>query len=669
MTDEVADRAEQQDSQAPCEITWAFLRGEFFLSLKKEGKHGQLRNYGTAINQFLESIKVKEEELVGLELLGDFEAKLQVFIKAQVGRELSESTYSPRVSKLRALKIFAEAKFPTQLRTQNMPKSFGGKLLVLIKAAGHSVLSFWRSLPEGVVTYRTLLSWCEERHLPPPKRMQAVRTIESHLIVPAGTLRLPIYRVGGCDQKPEAGDNSNKAKAALSKSYYVWTETLEDEFHPLNEHKTTAVLPEGEERSKQGIWTSSEGGGVSTSKFVKDLLKSFMGYCALPADNPDPYLRGAGIAKDSLTLGLLADKKLVEGFSKFRRLRSGLRVRPLKETDDATKLPRHMVSADGSWVYYDIGGKYNEGTLTYLATILGLLHTGTGYLYQHPEFALKLGVRMRAPTWQQQCSDTRTRVNKIHADVLQLKRGQNTEEFDFGRDPKKLIQWILDLPRPLEILHQMIKDMLDDLLPEKAPESERARQFRDILLAALLSANPLRIRMFSIMEFGKHLNRREDGSWWLKFGQKAFKNRRSLRSCYEVRVAPGLWPLIDRYKKEFHPILVGSTGSAYVFASGGWGRHRNGRGQRLSEHRLSEIIHDITELYIPGALGFRPHAFRHIVATDIIKVDPRFGFIVAARALHDKLETVETTYIHLKTSEYFEPVNTHFNEVWKKVFG
>jgi integrase len=77
----------------------------------------------------------------------------------------------------------------------------------------------------------------------------------------------------------------------------------------------------------------------------------------------------------------------------------------------------------------------------------------------------------------------------------------------------------------------------------------------------------------------------------------------------------------------------------------------------------------MTELYVPGESGFGPHAFRHLIATDIIKKDPRLGFFLASVALHDKLETVEEEYIHLKSSEFFEPVNTHFGETWSLVFG
>lgn len=192
----------------------------------------------------------------------------------------------------------------------------------------------------------------------------------------------------------------------------------------------------------------------------------------------------------------------------------------------------------------------------------------------------------------------------------------------------------------------MLKEMFDDLLPESAPKLLRATQYRDLLLFAMLCANPLRIRMFSIMEFDKHLVRMGDGSWRLRFNSGAFKNRRSLKSHYEVKVAKELWPIIERYRKEFHPILAGATGSLHVFIRSGRGGFKDKQGSPLSTDGLGYLINKLTSIYSPNGVGFNPHAFRHIVATDIIKQDPRIGFFLAARALHDKLETVEDEYIH-----------------------
>lgn len=350
------------------------------------------------------------------------------------------------------------------------------------------------------------------------------------------------------------------------------------------------------------------------------------------------------------------------------KLRSGLRAKPVDESN-AAPLPADSLTPNGRWEFYYKVGKYNKGSLMNLISISSLLRPGTGYLYQHTEFAEKLGPRMKAPSWHEQCVMTRMRVDRLIRDIKGMKKNNDLETFDFGRDPMERIGWILDLDRPLLLLDEMLKEMLVDLLPDTASASERARQYRNILLFALLCANPLRIRMFSIMEFEKNLFRKDDGSWRLRFRKGAFKNRRGLKSGYEVGVAKELWPMLDRYKEEFHPILAGSSGSSYVFTGVGCiGRGGRKQGAPLSPLSLSNIVNQVTGLYVPSGIGFGPHSFRHIVATDIIKKDPRIGFFLAARALHDKLETVENEYIHLKTSEFFEPVNTHFAEAWNQIF-
>lgn len=663
----VAPTVQQEQIPEMAELTWGIVIKRFFEFLKLESKEKQERNFKTAIKFFLVAVGLTEESAVGAEITGEFEAKIQVYIEFQTDRGLGESTYNPRVSKIRKLKVFVDQNFSHQLQLQTLPKTFGQRLLRLITALGLTIKSFWCTLPERLLSYTILLDWCRERRLPSRKFMGIIGIIEYHLRVPPGTLCLPQYLQIGRHLRTGQSDSGNKSRAAISKPYFIWTESLEQEFQGLFIHKTLAILPEGEERSEDSQWTSSEGGGIPSANIVKSFMRSFQGFCALPEDSPDPYLRGVGIKLENLSLALLADKELVENYLEFMKLRSGLRVRPI---DDSTMadLPAHKISANGLWEFYDKGGKYNQGTLQVLAYISSLLHPGTGYLYQHPEYAVKLGPRMTAETWEEQCKRTQDRVNKIYKRILKMKEKGDSRHYEFGRDPKEIIQWILDLPRPLLILQEMIKAMFDDLLPESAPMKIRARQYRDLTLVALLCANPLRILMFSNLKFDENLMRQSDGSWWLKFSKRAFKNRRALESDYLVRVAEELWPILDRYREEFHPVLVGSTGSKFVFVGGGRGRHAKKEGIPLHKNSLSNIIRKLTELYIPGAIGFGPHSFRHIIATDIIKKDPRLGFFLASKALHDKLETVEKEYIHLKTSEYFEPVNTHFSEAWCTVF-
>ena len=662
MSDQVKDGVGPQEPQL---ITWEFLKNVFFEDLKTEGKEKQKRNFNTAINTWLAALGLAEDSVVGAELSEEFEAKIKIYIEFEVRRKISRSTYGPRVSKLRRVKAFVSKRFAPTLVLQNLPKAFGQRLRALITAMGFTIHSFWRSLPQGLAPYDTLWRWCRGS-IPSRENLHVLSVIESQLRVPDGTLLTTKYLRSNPNENAGQSDYGNKMRAALSKPYYIWNEALRQEFEGLLTHKTVAILPDGEERSDEGQWTRNEELKVPSAELAEGSLRSFMGYCGLPAGNPDPYLRGAGIEPKSLSLALLADKRLVENFVEFRKLRSGLRVRPLDRSTLASLQP-YEISANGLWQFYGVKGKYNSGSLSFLSFVSSLLRPGTGYLYQHPEVAERLKAGISPADWRKQCRDTRARVNKLHKRILKMKKRNDVENFDYGRNPNESIQWILDQERPLFIIQQMIKDMLNDLLPEDAPIADRARQMRDIVLIALLCSNPLRIYMFSIMKFGKNLARESDGSWWLKFNRGQFKNRRSLKSNYRVQVARELWPLLDLYQKVFHPVLVSATKSKHVFVSAG--RCKDAHGAPMQPRSLSEVVGKLTALYIPDTFGFRAHAFRHIVATDIIKKDPRLGFFLASVALHDKLETVEESYQHLKTSEFFAPVNTHFGESWRVVFG
>lgn len=659
---------EQPNAEQPTKLIWSEAKKKFINYLKKSGRRNQVRNFTTAIKLYLESIDLTEDSPVGAEMSEEFDCKIKIYVEFQIARNLKKSTYGPRVSKIGGLKNFIYKNFAPSLRLQSLPKTFGQRLLKLIITLGHTVKSFAQTLPEGLVSYYLLLSWCNEKQLPTIKYLQVIGALEERLRVPTGTLSLPRYLSFGSNPKVGQSDSGNKMRAAIGKPYRIWTEALDETFQKLFIHKTMAVLPEGEDRHDNGQWTSNEDGGFPSADFAKNYLQGFFGFCFLSQDSSDPYLRGEGIKSEDLSFALLTVQELVEKYLTYMKFRSGLRVRSV-DTATWDSLPTHQRSANGLWEFYDKGGKYNNGSLAFLSMVSSLLRPDTGYLYQHPEYSAQLGPEMTAASWREKCRSTRNRVEKLHKQISKMKNENDLENFEFGRDPKELIQWILDLPRPLLILQEMIKAMADDLLPEAAPKMQRATQFRNLVLVALLCANPLRIHMFTLIEFDKHLIRNSDGSWLLRFKKGAFKNRKALKCDYSVGVASDLWPMLDRYREEFHPILAAGTGSKYVFIGNrNYRLSKRSRGA-LSATCLSNITHDLTELYLPGSFGFRPHAFRHLIATDIIKSDPRFGFFLAATALHDRLETVTKDYADLKTSELFEPVNTHFSQMWKKVFG
>ena len=74
------------------------------------------------------------------------------------------------------------------------------------------------------------------------------------------------------------------------------------------------------------------------------------------------------------------------------------------------------------------------------------------------------------------------------------------------------------------------------------------------------------------------------------------------------------------------------------------------RAGNWSSDCLGRRVQVLTALYLPDTLGFGPHVFRHIIATDHLKRHPR-DYLTVAHLLHDKLDTVLREYGHLTVDD------------------
>lgn len=612
-------------------ITYATLKEEFGKYLTEVDKTSQIRNHNTTIKTWREALGLSETSFVSGELNGDFEIRLQYYQLTQERAGIKPSTYFSRLSHLRAVANFYRSRFISNI----VPLTFHMVLSNAIKDANYkSIANFYRSCASDLCNRTTVFEWCNGRRIPALKSLSAIEEIERRLKLEPGTLTTLLPRnLRGWGRKRKAGATSigRKIQNSKKKAYYFWSPTLEHEWEDFLGFMTAPYLPEGKKRNS--AWTSSEGREgryFPTGDKTKSHLKAFLGFCCLP-ESADPFLNGLGMKPEQMTIALLTDKRLTEAYLGFQKVRAG--------------------------------GIYTQGTLSFIILVAQLLRPGTGYLYQHAKLAGKINRRMSEAKWQQICVETRERLLNI---------GTQLERQGFivkGRDPEEPIKEILAQDRPLYALLQMVRDMRRDLLSmSKLSMARQALHYRNILLVGLMASNPLRVRHFLIMQFDRHLKQVGDGEWWLEFKREEFKNRHALKCDYSVRVERHLWPIIERYRREFRPFLAGADKCNYVFRPDP--RVGAARGVRpLDEGTLFILVQRLTYAYLPNTPGFGPHAFRHIVATDIIKRNPEFGYFLASKALHDKLETVEEAYAHLKTHEYFEPVNRHFASAWEDIIG
>jgi integrase len=647
----VQDKQPTKSPQSSSVKTYGDLEAAYSAHLKSENKSEQdIKNFRSNLKTWRQFFNAEIDTAINLHFGKNFSVNLEKFKAKQLKDKAKESTVASKASNLKRINEFLTAKSTLE----NLSPKFGERLLELIRNAGFSTIDdFWRFYLKGKCDPRTIKKWCAGVMYPGQNWVWLIIELEKLLNVPAGTL-LSLLRSTLNKKKVVHKENASRAKNRLINSYKykVWEESLEEEFQGLLKFKTERVLPEGIERHIKGDWTTSEGRGVSSAKYTMDNLQSFFGYLHLSEKASDRMFRGMSYSKDKLTLGLLADKHLVESY----------------------------VTGFKKWRSFD---KYNNGHINFLGLCTSLLRPKTGYLYQNPGFALKIGLSGNVKEWQKKCVNTRNRLLKIQQVIKQAKKSGSKDDFQMGRDPREPIVDILALPNPISVVMDMLSIMLSDV-EAYTHGNKKAIFFRDILLIAMLVGNPLRISMFSIMKFDRNLIRKEDGRWWIHFIREDFKNRKSIQSDYAVLVAPELIPLIERYKREFRPLLFGAEESDYVFLKGVDSSRKKLPLQKKDSliYKPERAVRDIYSFaptvlsgriivrvmeYLDLPQGFRAHAFRHIVATNIIKSTPETGFFLASKVLHDKLETVEDNYSHLKTHEFFEPYNRFISGFFSKI--
>lgn len=573
------------------------------------------------INLSKENFKIKDTDQI-----------IKIFSEYQTLRGIKKSTLSPQKSHIRDFWQY----FVLFREKSDLPSYFEARLEYFLQKYGTVAKNFFEDCFGKDFNLKNLLNWTQEKNSSnksDKKRkneyfLDIVMQIEEKLELEKGILTESLPT--SCFKDFNARNLtlfSEKVRNISRRQYKITTSHTDKEIADFLEYKKAAIPPRGLLRAKGARYSSTNGADTPTGNMAAGMISNFFGFCSLPNNCKDLDARGLGLPQEHLTLGLLTNINYVTEFiSCFSRSRSG--------------------------------GKYNSGHVTFLNLTASLLREKYGYLYQQPEFAKKIGLKMTESEWQEYCLSVRKSILAF-VNAIGEERKTGGSEFEISRDPSEPILTILRDPNPLGIVTSSLQKMQEDIKKFPPGSLQQAILYRDFLLFSLLQANPLRIRMFSIMEFDRHLFKKSDGSWWLTFKKNEFKNRSSLSSDYEMRLNPAIWPIIENYQKNYRPLFPNSEKSKYVFLPAKAKKSKKSKkpGSNIGIKSFYYIISRRTYTYFPGNYSFGPHSFRHIIATGIIKKYPGNGFYLAAKMLHDKLKTLEQTYAHLKTSDEIEPYN------------
>ena len=279
-----------------------------------------------------------------------------------------------------------------------------------------------------------------------------------------------------------------------------------------------------------------------------------------------------------------------------------------------------------------------------------LIHPKTGFLRRHPEIGRNMGINSEQE-WEEHCN----------AALQWLKNSKKViaSKVSMFRDPFEPIRSIVDLRNPLSA----VADAIQRMQAARVWSGGKAEAIwgRDLVLLMLFASNPIRARNMKELTWradnSGSLRQDTDGSWRIVIARQRLKNANGAGrdADYNCRIQPAVWPHLERYLREYRPLLAGAS-TDYVFICPS-GKPRPWKG--LNRHFFA-----ITRRYFVGTAGFSTHAMRHIVATAILKLSG--SIIRAAKALHDRPETVQKHYAFFLQDDVAEWMTDAFSSEFNR---
>ncbi|TVT71414.1 MAG: hypothetical protein FHP92_16925 [Denitromonas halophila] len=569
----------------------------------------QLRNYRSTLAGFLASVGKTNDSRVGAELTTKFDESLANYIGLL---DLADSTKRDRRSHLNRYRELFGAEKPARKTT-----TLSETLRAAIARKGVAPKTLARSIGISTSAIQRYLAGA----IPNQRGIPSLRRLEAALGFERDSLTSLVKDHNECEDTRAPYDAGYRKRLAerTADPYYLPVSAigsaLEKEWLQLLNYKT-AIAPTLE-RTSRGVWRCVPAESASldsplvkvgktvcpTAQIGLDRLRGFLGYLARPAD-----AGGQGVPAEAVqTLAWLAVPSAVTGYLEFLTQRS-----------------EGLIHAG------------QQGVARFVAS---LVRAKTGYLRQRPEFRNALPEDVRPQTeaeWDTLCDATHKLAQQW---IVSAK--------DMSREPDSPIAGLLALDHPLEPVIVAVERITQ--LAAKAPSGSlsQARHHRDALLIAFVTSNPLRARTLKSLTWSPDnagtLYQTPEG-WRIRLTRSMLKNGDGKAGKrYDVAVAPRVGELIDAYIEEYRATLLGDTTSPYFFVN-----NRNAKPWK----EMSRHVWKLTQRHVPGTHGFSLHAFRHLVATDLLKRNPN-AFVTAAVLLNDALETVMRSYAHLQRDDSF----------------
>jgi hypothetical protein len=427
---------------------------------------------------------------------------------------------------------------------------------------------------------------------------------------------------------------------------------LDAEMSDLVRFKTATLTQVGFQRS--GVW-----GTETASQKIEHFGLMFGALAASPSGE----VRGFGLPLSNLTFGLLVFPGVWDWYLQWREQRRGF---------------------------------YTKWEVDMLSVALSLVRKGTGWLRQHPEFAMRLmpcqglvsaeEIEMAQRDWDATCdtlfSHATTRIREIDR-VARV-----------HRDPFEPIMVVLEADSPLaeyrKITDEILRRIPDERrYPRAAAEAVRAflmlrlglhlglrqKNLRQLLVCERGRA-PMSERRLEDMKCGEIRWSERDQGWEVLIPSVAFKNANS--SFFGSKpfrlILPnllGLYEHLEAYVARHRRVLLGGAkdpGTLFVKTVKTTSKDASYDQTKFYEAwRLAIQRYGIYNPYtgrgaIPGLLPHGPHNVRDVLATHILKQTGSYE--QASYAIQDTPEMVASHYGRFLPQDKAALAARILNEVW-----
>lgn len=459
---------------------------------------------------------------------------------------------------------------------------------------------------------------------PKTKRGVVVVTrLETVLDLEPGTLHARAFSKPKLLKAPGGQPNKyrERQKEASKKEYRYALKEMPEQFEELWREIThwrsqsSFMLSGGRRVTVEHPWTKP-----ATEKMNRRYLLRFMGFLTLPVpqkpvyelDLREQWLHGKGIALKDLRFAHWFDTTLLHEYVEWRKL----------------KQAKKELTAE---------------TIDLVQTISLLCKYEHSYLNMHPELAKHFGKRkMEIKAWNKYVSEE---IFKPLKEMLIQLRKERPKAL--ARSTEEALKHILHDDDPMVLMLQMISQMQKDI-GSVIHKTHYALDLRDIAIVHLLLEIPLRARNLIELKIGISVYRDQNtGLWWIDIPKDDLKNALSpdaqpIHRELSEEASGALTAYVEEGRPRLDPEGLSNALFLVERKKGKLKRSREDLG--ITQNTLDHLLTTYLRRYF--GVGSGPHFFRHLVATAILRADPR-EIDAAAAVLNISAKVCRDRYAHL----------------------